>query len=188
MAGRPESRNLPVPAQPLEKRRPGRSTIYTRELADAIVERLEDGENLVDICLEPGMPRRSTVYDWSEADTDGFAARFLRARVLGDEAIAARVARVSENPLIGEILVEREVVTKNGEIVVVRERRQEDMLGHRALLIKTHTDLLARRNAKYATHAARPSTEDKDGDDANTIKVINAYQEVDEPPPDDLES
>jgi hypothetical protein len=49
-------------------RRPGRPTISTPELREAILEHLADGVPLRVICQAEGMPNRSTVYRWRRDD------------------------------------------------------------------------------------------------------------------------
>lgn len=56
-----------------------RPSSYTQETADIICERLIEGESLVDICRDEGMPSRATVARWAEANPD-FEARCARAR------------------------------------------------------------------------------------------------------------
>lgn len=70
-----------------KKRRPGRQSTYTDEVAKLICERLETGEPLLQILRDAGMPAPRTVYDWIDAHPD-FAARFARARDIGFDAIA----------------------------------------------------------------------------------------------------
>lgn len=48
-------------------------------MADQIVGRMIDGESMVAICREEGMPSRSTIYAWFDAHPD-FRARCARAR------------------------------------------------------------------------------------------------------------
>lgn len=56
-----------------------RPTTYSEELADTICDLLMDGNSLVKICEQDGMPHRSTVIRWMAADED-FATRCARAR------------------------------------------------------------------------------------------------------------
>lgn len=58
-----------------------RQTIFTEELAEAICDRLVNGESLRQICADEAMPNRSTVLRWMAAD-EAFAAKCARARVL----------------------------------------------------------------------------------------------------------
>lgn len=56
-----------------------RPSSFTQETADAICERLADGESLRSICLDDWMPARSVVFKWL-ASNDAFADQYARAR------------------------------------------------------------------------------------------------------------
>ena len=60
-------------------RPPGRPSKYTAEMADAICERMIEGESLVKICEDPEMPTRTTIYRWMDANPE-FVTRCARAR------------------------------------------------------------------------------------------------------------
>jgi hypothetical protein len=57
----------------------GRPSSFSREIADKIVERMIEGEELAKICRDPAMPARRTVYDWQRANEE-FRAQCARAR------------------------------------------------------------------------------------------------------------
>jgi len=57
----------------------GRSSEYTTEIADAICERLADGESLRSICLDPEMPSQPTVFRWLAANEE-FRKQYAIAR------------------------------------------------------------------------------------------------------------
>lgn len=63
------------------------TTIYTEEIAQAICERIANGEFLRVICREEGMPNWRTVYLWIETKPE-FAKRMETARQIGADAIA----------------------------------------------------------------------------------------------------
>lgn len=69
----------------------GRPTDFTSELANAICERLAEGESLRSICQPDDMPAESTVRAWAKDDRDGFYAQYTRARDLGLDCMADRV-------------------------------------------------------------------------------------------------
>lgn len=71
---------------------------YTRELADEICERISHGETLRAICREKGKPSWQRVYEWIDADIDGFAGRIERARVKGYDAIAEETVSILDEP------------------------------------------------------------------------------------------
>ena len=70
----------------------GRSSTYTKQIADVICIRLSEGESLKDIVKDEGMPNRATVYRWL-LEQPVFCDKYTRAReeqadTLADEIIA----------------------------------------------------------------------------------------------------
>lgn len=68
----------------------GRPSDYTPELAEALFQRLEDGESLAAICRDPAMPTKRTILRWVQ-NREGFAeeyhlARWAAAETFDDEA------------------------------------------------------------------------------------------------------
>lgn len=57
----------------------GRPSAYSDVIADAICERLAEGESLRSICSDDGMPDKSTVFRWLAAN-EGFCDQYARAR------------------------------------------------------------------------------------------------------------
>jgi hypothetical protein len=117
----------------------GRPSSYTLEIAREICERLESGEPLAAICRDEDMPAARTVYDWREADLDGFSAAFARARAIGFDAIADQCLAIADTQEEGEI------ITKDNTGTTVK---REDMLGHRKLRVDTRLKLLAKWDPK----------------------------------------
>lgn len=69
----------------------GRPTDFTPELAEAICDRLANGESLRTICQADDMPAESTVRHWAKEDREGFFAQYTRARDVGLDCMADRV-------------------------------------------------------------------------------------------------
>lgn len=78
-----------------EKRKKGRPSSYTPELAEEILARLCDGESLKSITNDSHTPHFSTVYKWLFDDVDGFADRYARARQIQAANIADQAIQVS---------------------------------------------------------------------------------------------
>lgn len=79
----------------------GRPSNYTFELGQAICERIADGDSLRSICNDEGMPNRTTVLRWLEANPE-FAAIHARAReaqadVMDDKIMSTADACTSED-------------------------------------------------------------------------------------------
>jgi hypothetical protein len=79
------------------KRKRGRPTsVYSPDVASEICRRVSNGETLREVCRTPGMPPESTVRWWYLTDTDGFAARYMRARESQAEAWADQIVEISQ--------------------------------------------------------------------------------------------
>lgn len=74
----------------------GNTTVYTRELADEICERIANGETLRQVCRLKDIPA-STVRRWVLNDLDGFSARYTHARELCIESWADEVVEIGDN-------------------------------------------------------------------------------------------
>jgi hypothetical protein len=61
-----------------------RQSLYAAETAERILGQLRDGRSLRAVCRDQGMPAASTVLQWVTDDRDDFAARYRRARQIGD--------------------------------------------------------------------------------------------------------
>jgi hypothetical protein len=93
------SHSAPLPAGPSPAATPpakGRPTRYREALAGAILARLALGESLRAICRPDEMPAESTVRLWAIEDREGFAARYVRARDLGLDALADVLLEIPE--------------------------------------------------------------------------------------------
>ena len=87
----PEKRNEPAP-----KKKIGRPSKYTPEIAKQMCEMLAEGIPLREICRQEGFPEWRTVYDWMYRDDAlgsagvGLSAAIARAREVGQDAMAER--------------------------------------------------------------------------------------------------
>jgi hypothetical protein len=73
----------------------GRPAIYTPELAKAVCDRLEHGETLRSIVLDPLMPSRDTVYRWISAD-ETFREQYARARDAQADHFAEEIVDIAD--------------------------------------------------------------------------------------------
>lgn len=58
--------------KPAVKRKTGRPTKYTKELADKLCELLAEGKSINQISKMRGMPHRSTVWGWQDEHPECF--------------------------------------------------------------------------------------------------------------------
>lgn len=71
---------------------------YGQETADAICERIADGESLRSICRDEEMPSTSTVCKWLGKSTD-FAEQYARARELQADALFDDILDIADKGL-----------------------------------------------------------------------------------------
>ena len=74
----------------------GRPSIYSPELAQAICERLAEGETLASICDDDGMPAYRTARGWDLTNAD-FMPLSTRAREIGIHKMADDCIAIADN-------------------------------------------------------------------------------------------
>lgn len=70
---------------------------YSRELADAILKRMAEGESLRSICRDKGMPTETAVRMWAVDDRDGFGSRYARGMVVRCDYWADEILEISDD-------------------------------------------------------------------------------------------
>lgn len=90
---KPKGRRSAKKGQHIKKKKGGRPTKYTKELAMEILCSIAEGESLLKICKSEHMPTRKTVHEWLLQDkyrdfSDNYArAREMQAEYLFDETL-----------------------------------------------------------------------------------------------------
>lgn len=111
---------LTVTAAP--KKKIGRPSKYTPELAAEICERLSNGEPLRQICRDDHMPNWSVVYDWMARD-ETLSQHIACAREQGQDAMAERAyAEMYDEP--ERILSEGGSRIDSGYVQLVKARAE----------------------------------------------------------------
>ena len=78
-----------TPQEP-QKKKIGRPSKYTQEIAQQMCEMLAEGVSLREICRQDGFPEWRTVYDWMWRD-EALSTAIARAREVGQDAIAEQI-------------------------------------------------------------------------------------------------
>ena len=78
------------------RRKLGRPTDYTKDVADKICEKISGGLSLRAICAEPGMPARGTVYRWLIENAD-FQDQYARARDKQADYFAEEIIEIADS-------------------------------------------------------------------------------------------
>jgi hypothetical protein len=74
----------------------GRPSTYSQETADAICERLTNGESLRRICSDEEMPHIATALRWV-GENDAFREQYARAREIQAEVMADDLLGIADN-------------------------------------------------------------------------------------------
>lgn len=77
------------------KKKHGRPSGFTQEIADRICEELAHGKSLRRICEAEGMPSDSMVYRWLDQN-ESFREQYARARELQAEYYAAEIIEIAD--------------------------------------------------------------------------------------------
>lgn len=94
------ARKAPGAEKPDEAKKPGRPSLYSQELVEAICARLSEGEALAVICRDDGMPAYRTVKDWADEPSERgrlVSAAIARAREEGFDAIAREALEIADD-------------------------------------------------------------------------------------------
>ena len=75
----------------------GRPTKYTKKLADEIIEKMESGKTLSEICRDEKMPHRGTVIRWSQSDRCGFRDRYEKAQDIRALTMVDEIIDIADN-------------------------------------------------------------------------------------------
>lgn len=68
---------------------------FSQPIADLILTRISEGENLTDICRDKDIPGVATIYKWLHANV-GFADAYQAAREVQAEGLADKALRIAE--------------------------------------------------------------------------------------------
>jgi hypothetical protein len=76
----------------------GRPSSFSQTIADAICERLADGESLRAICDDKGMPDKATVFRWlADQKHEAFREQYARARESQADTLADEILTIADD-------------------------------------------------------------------------------------------
>jgi hypothetical protein len=76
--------------------------MHPPETRQAILDRLAEGESLRAVCASEGMPGKSTVMEWLDADAD-FRTKYARAREAQADVLFEGMADIEDKVMCGEL-------------------------------------------------------------------------------------
>ena len=127
-----------------------RPSSFTQEKADAICERLADGESMRSICRDENMPSTTAVLRWLSTN-ESFRSQYAHARELQADALADQILDISNTPEMGETETTKEWGT---------EVKRADMIEHRRLQIEARKWYAGKLRPKVYGNNIEPESND----------------------------
>lgn len=102
----------------------GRPSEFTQEVADAICERIADGESLVRICKDDGMPSKATVFNWLSSKPE-FVDNYTRAREAQADTLFDEILDISDDGL-NDTYTDEDGNVRTNQDVIARSKLRVD--------------------------------------------------------------
>lgn len=142
----------------------GRPSEFSEEVANAICERLIEGESLRSICRDEDMPHASTVCRWlgsKEEWGEAFREQYAHARDAQADTLADEILSIADTQVPGE----KRTIKPDGSVEVV----EADMIEHRRLQIESRKWLAGKmKPKKYGDKVTQEHT----GAEGGPIQII----------------
>jgi hypothetical protein len=123
----------------------GRRSAYSDKIAEAICDRLVDGESLRAICADPRMPAKATVFRWLASNQE-FRRSYALARECQAEDFAYEILEIADDS-------SRDYVKKTGVDGKVTWVFDKEHIARQRLKIKALKWTMARMAPrKYGSH------------------------------------
>jgi hypothetical protein len=143
---------------------PGRPSSYDPEIAAEILERLSNGEFLIRICAEEGMPSISAVNRWEMKDA-AFSKEVARARALGARCWMEQAMEIGLTP-------------KDGRKVTYRSDNTIEMTREDAVAARKLASWVLMEGAKKMSPAQFGDKVTVQGDAANPLQVEHGVRKI----------
>ena len=121
----------------------GRPSLFSDELAANICERIAEGERLTDICKQPGMPNRRTVWRWT-TERQEFRDELARATETATHGLVDELVAVCRTKSADSVeAADKRTLTENYRwlaarlLAVYRDRQQVEHSGGVTLQVVT---------------------------------------------------
>lgn len=152
----------------------GRSIEWSETLEEALYALISTGHGMEAISKMDGMPTLYRMLRWLGDDTHPFSTCYARAKQSLVPLYEEMAQRIASSPNLGEIRTEKQVLTKDGNVVDVVETRYVDNVERSKLAVQTMQWTLG--HLKPKKHGPKPETNEAG---ANTqlqglIAAINA--------------
>jgi hypothetical protein len=134
---------------------------WTPEVEQALYELIGTGHSMREIAKMSGMPRLIDMLSWLTDDTHVFSTLYARARQAATTLYEEEIQRIGTTPQRGRIRVEKQQLTKDGDLVDTVETRYIDNVERSKLAVATLQWTLG--HLKPRKHGPRPEAEQSSG-------------------------
>jgi Bacteriophage Sf6, terminase small subunit-like len=124
-------------ALPLAQSTPAFDGKYTPELGDTLRALVADGVSLDNIVTLPNMPKLHNLLAWIADDTHPFRKIYYDAKRTLTALYEERAHDAAHKPLIQTIRTRREVLDREGNVVLVTEEKEIDNVERSKLIVNT---------------------------------------------------
>lgn len=135
----------------------GRPSIFTQEIADAICERIAEGESLRKICLSEDMPCKASVFKWLGEDKT-FSDQYARAREAQADTLADEILDIADDG------ANDTYVDENGN-----KRTDQDVIARSRLRFEARKWIASKLKPKVYGDKVQTELTGKDGGPVETV-------------------
>ncbi len=96
----------------------GRPSLYTKELADTVCQRLAAGESMRSVSRDEAMPAMSTLFKWIR-EIEEFSVQYDKAKVESADALVEDMLDIADNQAAQPLLNKGEITIVDGKIITV---------------------------------------------------------------------
>ena len=157
--------------------KPGRPSKFTPDIAEAICQRIAEGESLRSVCRGDDMPDKSTVLRWLD-DNEEFRDQYARAREAQADHYADEIIEIADDG--SNDFMERKRKDGSLETVVDAENIQRSRLR-----VDARKWLMARMAPKK--YGSRIVQEGDENDEQIIVQIVK-FSDLDKAPSSDNES
>ena len=144
----------------------GRPTLYTKDLADEIIQRIVEGESLRRICNDDHVPTKGAVLGWVAEEREDFSDRYIKAMNIRAHGWADEMMDIADDAANDYM----ESLDKNGDEYL---KLNSEHINRSRLRIDTRKFMLSKLLPQKYGDKIEPESED-----AQSITSIT-YEEID---------
>ena len=146
------------------KKKMGRPTRYSKALSEEIIGRMKTGEPLNQICRDPKMPKKTTIYRWIAKDIEDFSNRYKKAFEFRASLMAYELLEIADDGSNDYM----ESLDQDGEVMGYRQNGEA--VNRSRLRVDTRKWLLSRMLPKE--FGDKPDKSPEQSNQSITVQIV----------------